>query len=61
MAALYSQRVLLRAREKEMNKTVADIMQRILKQTIECTLFIQEYSGQGFAGTSGFMIFVVVV
>lgn len=47
--------------ETELNDAVVDILKQILKQTIECSLFIQEYSGKGFAGTSRLMVSIVTI
>lgn len=49
MAMLYSQSVLLKEKVN-LNDTVVDVIRRVLQQTIECSHFIQEYSGKGFTG-----------
>ncbi|KAF4568473.1 POC1 centriolar protein A [Pleurotus pulmonarius] len=50
MAMLYSQGVLLKVERNQLSNDVANTLEQILRQTIECSLFIQEYSGEGFAG-----------
>ncbi|KAL4247857.1 hypothetical protein AB1N83_013997, partial [Pleurotus pulmonarius] len=49
MAALYDDSVLLKVAQKELSDNVVKTFKQILQQTIECSLFIQEYSGKGFA------------
>lgn len=41
----------MRRAHKELDGTLVDIIKQILNQTAECLLFIQEYSGKGFAGS----------
>jgi hypothetical protein len=31
-----------------------DVISKILKQTVECAIFIREYTGHGFGGEFGF-------
>ncbi|KAL4256308.1 hypothetical protein AB1N83_013320, partial [Pleurotus pulmonarius] len=49
LATLYDDSVLLKVAQKELSDNVVKTFKQILQQTIECSLFIQEYSGKGFA------------
>ncbi|KAF4566582.1 hypothetical protein EYR36_012013 [Pleurotus pulmonarius] len=49
MATLYEDSVLLKVAQKELSDNIVKTFKQILQQTIECSLFIQEYSGKGFA------------
>jgi hypothetical protein len=31
-------------------RLLEDVISQILKQTVECSIFIREYTGRGFAG-----------
>lgn len=35
---------------------LADVIQRIFMQTVECAIFIQEYTGQGFGGAYSLVV-----
>ncbi|KAF7421161.1 POC1 centriolar protein A [Pleurotus ostreatus] len=55
MAILYGFTVpleVMRRDHTELDSTLVDVIKQILQQTIECSLFVQEYSGKGFAGRS---------
>ncbi|KAL4265530.1 C2 domain-containing protein [Pleurotus pulmonarius] len=55
MAVLYGFTVPLEVMQSdhaELDGTLVDVIKHILQQTIECSLFVQEYSGKGFAGRS---------
>lgn len=63
MAILYGFTVpleVMRRDHTELDGTLVDVIKQILQQTIECSLFVQEYSGKGFAGTLQLTLFVVV-
>ncbi|KAL4260025.1 hypothetical protein AB1N83_008711 [Pleurotus pulmonarius] len=49
MAGLYSHIALLGVVQNKLNGPLVDTIQKILRQTVECSLFIKEYSGNGFA------------
>jgi hypothetical protein len=41
---------------QEKVQLLEDAIGRILKQTVECAIFIREYTGHGFAGEQGWFL-----
>lgn len=64
MAIMYGFTVpleVMRRDHTELDSTLVDVIKQILQQTIECSLFVQEYSGKGFAGTLWLTTLIIVI